>query len=320
MKKHLFVLLFTCKLLFSYTDQDLEELWSSITDIKNPTLIEYKLIENYFKTSRPYLDNLRQRALINPGYNPRLNLILNFKLLGPHNEMPLFEKHSFNIKQHSKNRCILLFASFNGIYQDKARKLLAQLEKRGYSGHVLLRIGGFPNTENGDLTLSHIPYAFKLAFLREAKSLGYKEVLWLDTAIHPLTNLETIFQEIKKTGYFFTSVGSLQDNAENHLPEAAVALNLNTNLYPQIPHISSGILGLNMASPKAHALLDTWYEETIKVYPNVSWFPEELSLSTVAFRLNMKPYNWFGHFVCSESELGELKNRPSVILYLDSKR
>lgn len=313
---YLIPFLFFFAALEAFYDEALVKVWSSIADINNPTLEEYHLLEDYLHNQRRFLD------VPNPGgYIGRLNAMKNIKLLGPEDRMPLFEKQSFRIHEGSKNRCILLYASYNGAYTEKARCLISELDNLGYSGHILLRFGGFPNTQNGGLKLCHVPYSFKLAFLQEAKALGYKEVLWMDLALHPMTNLELIFSEIRRKGYFFTSVGSLQDNAPGHRPEAAEATGISTDLYSSIPHLSSSMIGLNMENKKALQLLEDWHSETIKVMPCISWFPEELSLSVVAWRLGCKPYSWFGTLVCSESEVTWLPfERPTIQLYIDSRR
>jgi hypothetical protein len=245
----------------------------------------------------------------------------NFKLLGPQDEMPVFERHSFNITQQTKNRCIVVFASYNDSELKKVHTLLSELKEKGYSGHVLLRVGGFPNTQNGGLKLCHVPYAFKVAFLQEARALGYREVLWLDATIHPLTDLEMIFAEIERNGYFFTSLGSLQDNALFNRPEAAKTMGVSTSMYERIPHFSSLIFGLDMKNDKAFQFLTDWHTETQRVYPYLTFYPEELSLSVVAWRLQCKPFSWFGTIVCLEDEVSWLlPQRPTIQAYLDSRK
>lgn len=303
-----------------YQDEELVKLWSSVADINHPTLEDYQLIDRYLSTgARPYLNLIRESNQIEM-YHQRMKSILNFKLVEPENKMPAYEEYAFNIKENSKRRCIVLYSSSNGIYPDKARKLLSEIENCGYSGHVLLRIGGFPNTQFGGLKICHVPYSFKVAFLKEAKLLGFKEILWIDLAIHPLSNFDYVFWQIELNGYFLTYVGSLQDNFSTHLPDAAKALHINTDLYPQIPHISTGMIGLNMEHEQARQLLDIWYRETEKVYPCMTWWPEELSLSVAAWRLECKPNLWFGDLVCLQSEQFQLEKRPKVQFYIDSLR
>lgn len=313
-KKICLSLLLITHLVYSFEDAELSEMWSQISDISNPTLEEYKLIETYLRDGkRPYLEPL--------AFHDRFIRIRNLQLLGSNNEFPIFEKHSFNINEQSKKRCIVLFATGNGLYPHKARNILHELQRCGYSGHVLLRIGGFPNLEDGGLKICHVPYAFKVAFLKEAKRLGYDEILWLDTALHPLTNLESIFSIIKEKGYFFTSVGQLSDNMKTHLPEAAASLGIDTTLYDRIPHLSSSMIGLNMKHNKAAILLENWYTEAHNVYPFITCWPEELSFSVIAWRLQLKPHSWFGNCVCGKHELDMpiVRQRP-LQFYIDAER
>jgi len=304
-------------LFAGYHDEELDRLWSAIDDINHPTLKEYHLIEEYLQSGkRTYLDELRSTGT----NKDRLNRILEFRLVSPKNVMPISETYSFNIDEYSNGKCIILYGSTNGIYPEKAKLLLSEIEDCGYSGHVLLRIGGFPNTPFGGLKICHVPYAFKVAALQEAKELGFKEILWIDLAIHPMKDFEKIFWEIEQTGYFFTYVGSLQDNSPTHLPKAARALGIDTDVYDQIPHISSAMIGLNMENKQALQLLDNWYRETENLYPCMTFWPEELSLSVVAWRLGCKPYTWLGNVLCTEGQRFQLENRPTVEFYIDSSR
>lgn len=313
-KRFCLFLLLVVQSLFSFHDEELEKLWSSITDINHPTVEEYQAIEQYLREGeRPYLAPF--------GDHDRVQRIRGLQLIGPNNELPLFEQHSLNVTQETEGRCILIYASYNGIYPDKARNLLTELGTCGYSGHVLIRIGGFPDLEQGGLKLCHVPYAFKVAFLKEAQRLGYKEVLWLDTALHPLTDLELIFKTIKEKGYFFTNVGLLSDNRSTHLSSAAQELGIAAEQYHSIPHISSSIIGLNLLNGRAVRLLKSWHEAAEKVYPFITCWPEELSLSIIAWRLQCKPYGWFGNNVCAAHELNmpDVRQRP-LQFYIDPIR
>lgn len=304
----------------AYTDPELEALWSSIQDIASPTQEEYRRIEAYLQLGeRPYLEGFRLSLEKNPGYFPRYNAIRSLKLLGPNGELPRFEKH-LSAEGDAKERCVLLFSTYNSIYPNKARQLIAELRAEGYEGPILLRVGGYPNLPFGGLKLCPIPYAFKAAFLREAQLLGYKKALWLDLAIHPLCNLDLVFSELERTGHFFLNVGSLSDNAPAFLPEGLAACGITEEECGWIPHLSSSMIGLNFEKAQDVQLLDEWLSDTEEFYPNVSWFPEELAFSAAAYRQFCAPYAWFGALVCSENELPFLEHRPTVQFYLDSRR
>lgn len=314
------LLLLPLFLFGAYIDPELEALWSSIDDLASPTQEEYLRIESYLQYGqRPYLEGFRISLQKNSGYLPRYNSITHLKLLGPNGELPLFEKH-FGAEGNTQERCVLLFSTCNSIYPGKARKLIEELRTEGYEGPILLRIGGYPNLPFGGIKLCPIPYAFKAAFLREAQLLGYKKALWLDLAIHPLCDLGSVFSEIERTGHFFLNVGTLSDNAPAFLPEGLSACSVSEEDCRQIPHLSSSMIGLNFERPQDVHLLEEWLALAEEFFPNVSWFPEELAFSVAAYRQFCAPYAWFGALVCSENELPDLENRPTVQFYLDSRR
>lgn len=306
--------------LLCYSDPEIEELWKQIPDMYHPKLENFRLIETYISNGkRPYLDSL-ERAPKDPSQVVRLARIRSFKFIGPADEMPIFEVHRLNISKETENRCILIFGSHNSKdkpYSEYARNAIRELERIGYSGHVLLRIGGFPGLNRGTLMYSYVPYAFKVAFFQEARELGYREVFWMDSAMHPLRDLEWIFEKIRKEGYFCMSPGHLD---RNYFPkEASDSLSIPESLFPQIPHIQSGILGFNMEDEKAIAVLDGWEQETARLLPNVTFFPEELSLSAVAWRLGIQPTCPSGDVFCIGHEIQRLnvfKDRPNLQFYV----
>lgn len=299
------LLILLCSTAHSFYDAELEEVWNTVSDINNPTLEDYRLFENYLSTARrPYLDYFLPK--IQKG-DVKFIRFFKFKFVGDSGEQPIFERHLFNVDEENKERCILLYASYNGIYPSKVRRLLAEIKQSGYRGHVLVRIGGFPNLAHSGLKICHVPYAFKVAFFREAQLLGYKNILWNDSAMHPLTDYAFIFKELDEKGYFFTTIGTLKHTQYYHNLRAARALGIDMDYYDKIYHISSGIFGLNMEKIEAKQLLDSWYQETEHVYPCMTLYPEELALSVLAWRLYWVPYSWFFHFVCEEKEFNSLK-------------
>lgn len=317
-------------LLFAfYSNPELERLWGAISNINNPTLSDYFLINEFFKNSeKPYLDPLRVSMGLDSlenieGYRRRFRQFFEFNFIGPQNQMPLFEIHKINERKETEKRCVLIYASYNRLYPSRAHRLLLDLEKAGYSGHVLLRIGGFPNTPYGGLKICHIPYAFKVAFFREAQNLGYQHVLWLDTSLHPLDNLERIFSEIEEKGYFVMSSCSLRKSLVGYMDSAMKALSLNETICEKIPHISSPIFGLNYEYGEVNSFLNEWMAETENVYPYMSLFHEELSLSVVAWHHSMKPQYSPWDIYCLDQEVIEpykLGGRPFLHFYIDSTR
>ncbi len=319
------LLILLCRAAHCFYDVELEHVWNSVSDINHPTLEDYRLFETYLSTARrSYLDYFLPETKQGKVKFIRL---FDFKFVGENDEAPIFEKHVFHVDENDKERCILLYASYNGIYPNKVRKLLSEIKQSGYRGHVLVRIGGFPNVAHGGLKICHVPYAFKVAFFREAQLLGYKNVLWNDSAIHPLTDYAFTFNEMDARGYFFTAIGTLQTTAPYHNPEAALSLGVDVNQYDKIYHISTGLIGLNMGKTEVKQLLDNWYNETQRVYPCITLYPEELAFSVLASRLQCIPYSWFYHFVCEEKEfynlnvpIADLMRQRQLNFFLDFQR
>jgi hypothetical protein len=205
MKKWYFwILIFP--LLCSYTDPELEALWDSLSDVCNPTFQDYKLVENYFQHGKFIpLQMEVEGTSRNLGIRLddfRIRQRRNWKFIGPNNEMPIFEWHKVNLTPETEKRCICIYATYNGTYPQKAYRVLRGLKENGYSGNVLLRIGGFPNLSDGGLKFSPFMAMWKLEFFREALRMGFTQVIVWETSMHPLTDAGYLFECMKKTGYF----------------------------------------------------------------------------------------------------------------------
>jgi len=101
------------------------------------------------------------------------------------------------------------------------------------------------------------------------------------------------------------------------------AMGISTDLHNQIPHLSSGAIGINMDFERPAQLVDAWYGEAEKVIPFMNWFPEELSFSIIAWKLGLVPCHSFGEVACSEKEMIEAMPylpRPGIQFYLDELR
>lgn len=126
-----------------------------------------------------------------------------FKFVGDSkDDMPLFETIHFNKDPSNKKRCIVTYVSYNDPYPEYVKDLINTLHEVGFDGHLIYRIGGYPNIENGSLDTLWVPYAFKAASITEAYLLGYENVLWLDSSMVPLNSLNKLFNHIEEHGYF----------------------------------------------------------------------------------------------------------------------
>lgn len=267
-----------------------------------PKVDHYKALDHYLKNEREELLQIEPKE--------RGEHFLSFQTLMGNEKTPSLEKYSFHVEETAQDRCILLYASSNGSYRERLDQLLEELFLSGYKGHILVRRGGFPDE---DLELAKIPYAFKLAFLKEAKELGYKEALWIDLSLHPLTNLEMLFSEIKRNEVLFLKISSLLENISKHSIQAASNLGIDFESFKSVSHISSSIIGLNLQSKKCEKLLSLWEECTKKEKAYLTYHPDDLSLSAAFSKLNLETYTWMGNIICSEDEVSWLlEERPTI--------
>ena len=93
-KTLLFSFLLLGNFLHAFYDETLDKVWSSIVDIKNPTLEEYRLLEDYLNTKRLFLDfsvSSENEARLNQMRNFRIRVsIASFSLLTEKSKKSLF--------------------------------------------------------------------------------------------------------------------------------------------------------------------------------------------------------------------------------------
>ena len=223
--------------------------YNHIKDICHPTLKELRRIQRYLASDHRYgLDKL--------GFY-KAN-VQNFKIIGnSKKEQPRSGVIAVGCKKKRKENCLILYSSFNKNYPGGLRRLVSFVKKSDFKGHILYRVGGWPNIKGGSLKLAHVPYAFKPSFFKEAERLGYKRVLWLDTAVLPIVSLNAIFNTIQEKGYFVMGNGHMIGQYMNE--EAAKAFGIHLQDAYQIPSCSAGLFGVDFTNAKAHHVIDRWY-------------------------------------------------------------
>lgn len=281
-----------------------EELYQQIGDIHHPSNDDYFLIQTYLeKGHRPLLDNLKD-------YETRLR---EFKLIGKRpDETPQFGRAFVNCSEEDRENCLILYASYNKNYPQALKRLLDSVMHSDYKGHVLYRIGGWPNTEEGDLTLTGVPYAFKPCFFKEAQKLGYQRVLWLDTSVTPLVSLNEQFCWIKQKGYLVVGNTHTVGPFFNELSARSLKTTLEESF--AIPSVSAGIFGLDFSHEQARKALSLWYEAAKDPYAFFSARSDQNALSIILHQLEMT--DWIAYDRIAE---GKQKVSPSSIYLLDRK-
>ena len=267
-------------------DEYSDKIYSQITDIYHPTEQDFLLIQEYLAHgTRPFISRLDPWQY--------LEKARNFRLLG---RTPSEKIESgiipVNCDENWKENCILIYSSFNYLYPECAKTMIELIRKSDFKGHILYRIGGWPDVLGGNLILAHIPFAFKICFFREAERLGYKNALWLDASVVPINSLNNSLQIIEKQGYIsFVTNYNLQDYSNR---EAIAAMGVNYEEARQIPLYLAGLIGFNFGNDLAQKALSLWYEIT-KYNKEASYSArQELCvISSILHRLGMPNFSFY---------------------------
>lgn len=242
--------------------QDPAAIYSQIIDIKHPTNDDYRMIQNEFKSKQ------------------------SFKLIGDSaKELPQRDLIYVNSSKEDKENCIITYATFNRNYVAALEKLVENIKKSDYKGHVLYYKGGWPDLESGSLVLSYVPYAFKVCCFKEAQRLGYKRVLWIDTSLTPVVSLNTLFNDIKEKGHLI--IGNTHMVAPYFTEKAANAFGLTLEQTADIPSCASFLFGVDLTNEKSVKVIDAWFEAAKnKGYYNSR--PDQSSLSVILYQAGIK--------------------------------
>lgn len=278
-------------------------VYQQIADIYHPTLMDYKLIQQYL--------TFGERSVIErlDDYKPNAR---NFKIIGDSSdEVPQSGLVSVNCKSTDRDNCVVLYASFNKNYVRGLKRLLKLISSSDFKGHVLYHIGGWPDVVGGSLVLAHVPYAFKVASLKEAKELGFKRAFWLDTAIVPYVSLNTIFSMIKKKGYFV--MGNSHMIGPYTHPDVANAFGMPFEETYQIPSCSAGITGVDFTNEKGRTIFERWYQAANNPVAFFSPRSDQNALSIILYQMGISDD------LISIERLAHNKNqiRPDTLLIIE---
>lgn len=255
-------------------------VYKKISDLHHPTEHDFRTLQNYLSRGKrselKLLSDMEKR-------------IRNFKIIGEKpDEFPEQGSAIVNSSADDKENCLIVYASFNKGFPLGAKRLVEYVKNSDFKGHVLYRIGGWPNTEEGDLKTAHVPYAFKPCFFREAKRLGYQRVLWLDASILPYVSLNVIFEEIKRKGYFVMGGCSMIAPFMNE--SAAKDLGVTLDECNAIPTCSAGLFGVDFAQDRASKSIDLWYQAALSPHAFFTPRSDQNALSVILYRLGMQDF------------------------------
>jgi len=277
-------------------------VYTQIQDLCHPTLHDYRFIQDFLSYGH------REKIELLADMEPRMR---NLKIIGETpGEFPRSGKISVHSSPDEKENCILVYSTFNDRYPNGLERLVSLIENSDFKGHVLYRLGGWPNAEDGALALSHVPYAFKVSFFKEAEKLGYKRVLWLDAAVVPLVSLNQIFEMMSEKGAFVMSNGLMIGPYTN--AEALAFFGLNLRSAFQIPSCSAGLFGVDLTNPVGKKIIDWWYRAAWDKDAYFSARSDQNVLSVILYQLGISNFIPLDRMPHSLSDI-----RPDSLFWLD---
>lgn len=255
-----------------------DSVYNTIKDIYHPTINDYRLVQNFLSNGeRKHLERLRDMEA----------RIRDFCLIGKApQQLPQSSTIPVNCDPDDRENCILLYASFNLGYPKGLRRLIEQIKQSDFKGHVLVQLGGWPNTEDGCLILAHVPYAFKVSFFKEAERRGFKRALWLDTAVVPVASLNDIFGMIQQKGYF--AMGNSHMVGPYINSEAPVYFGLTRDQTFRIPSCSAGLFGVDFTNPLGKGLVDRLYKAAFDADSFFSSRSDQNALSIILYQAGIE--------------------------------
>lgn len=151
-------------------------------------------------------------------------------------------------------RCIISFATgrYNTVLDRQVESLMS------LEGVDLL--GYRDSYPEGCPTHQEIPYAFKSFMLKKAIDLGYKTILWMDSAVWMQHDLTPLFEQIERDGYLIFRNGWTQANWSTDAQLAA--FNLTRDEAESMPHPMACVIGFHINDETIE-----WIHDYINAYP-----------------------------------------------------
>lgn len=275
---------------------DYQAVIEQVSDIHNPSVKDFEMMQAYLQSSRPYLkpidyfNDFSRRSC------------RNMKIYDPNKPAEVIRIPA-NLP-NPKKRVLITYCSLNGPYSEFVKQLGEKLKNYKRSFDCYFMVGGYPSTKEDGMGLFHIPYAWKVCMFKVIKDLGYNQILWIDSSMMPVRSLEPLFDLIDKNGRFFIpargkNIGEFYRPYLNMYKEAIKACELEPKELMKMRHFQATIIGLDVKNPISDLYLEQWYELTRKTEASLTTLPEELVMSAIGYRLHLEndilPSNLFSY-------------------------
>lgn len=274
-------------------------VYTKIADPLHPTHEDYYTIQNFLS----YGERGNIERLVDTK-----ETVKNMRIIGASpDELPHTGVIPVNCLESDRENCVVIYSSFNRSYPSSLRWLVNFIAKSDFKGHILYRIGGWPDTEGGSLSLAHVPYGFKVAFFKEARRMGFKRVQWLDTSIVPLVSLNTIFEMIQEKGYLMVGGGKPKSGdfvgyyIRPFMNAAAAAyFGLTLQETQRITSCSAGISGVDFTTEKGREIIERWSRAAEDPDAFFSARSDQNALSIILYQLGLQDFIDWGRIPHTE--------------------
>src|SRR5579872_1347000 len=261
-----------------------------ISDWKNPTYEDYVLIQKHL---RRRLDRILSLPTSQRYFHPDFEGWITYRmgrvqLVDTPNNMPSMTVVYINGDPSRKDKCVICYGSYNNAGRDYIQGInyiIKALKAFNFNGHFIYRIGGWPNLKGDRLKFADVPYAFKPFFFEEVRDMGYKRILWLDSASIPVKNLDPVFSIMDQFGCCFFAQGIMSQQKKDMLNYVFRALRISPQ--GQFLDILSQVVGFNLNNPRAARLLDRWIEAATQKIPFLEPSGDQFSFGLLVHEANL---------------------------------
>lgn len=282
-----------------------------LTAISNPFKINFPRKENLTEEDYKYIQNQLKRIDVSPivkllypafpGFFPdgfttyndfwgRVSKGSRQVLIDP--QKKLYPSTVLEKINDGGDMCVACFASYNLTFAKLLKSIPEELKKSGFNGYFYARIGGYPNPTGEEIQYVGVPYSYKIFLMLEAKKLGFKKVLGIDSSFLPLRDPTPLFKWIAERDVLFIGQSPTEEGLWRYIfPETQqLLLKLTGNdVLRTDPFVWGGLLGLNFDSPKVNRFISQFYDMVKLGTPFLSCYPEQF----VYTALMAKPeFNW----------------------------
>ena len=150
------------------------------------------------------------------------------------------------------NKCIIN-VGVDGWYKRGSERLEKSLKEYCPSIPRMIWSGFLPSTARPH-SISN--YGFKVHAFMQAFRQGHRQILWCDSSIYAIKNLDTIFEKIDKDGYYFVNNGyKLSQTATDKLLTKCDVLRDDADLMPEI---TTCVFGFDLDNIDIMKVFENW--------------------------------------------------------------